>query len=258
MPLAAASSSRKLYHFGLHDSSVGAARSRDESLLGSQHPGRGEQLRSGQRVHAGPVGPPQGLRLADAVLGPSQGYRSGLQHLGDEQLHQLINLFGIYLSSPDVALRFGADMPALPGRPVCFHRRQHLPRGRRHPLPIRCRALGEGRSEGLVDHGLDGVRSAERFGGFRMPGGALLGQAAGFVFGVPGFQGGLLRQLQRLHRCRWPTMITLKLGRQLTLPFLDQHPPARPTLVQRGINTDDFPDWPLGRVGAGPFGEPHA
>src|SRR5215216_3789608 len=104
VPLAAASSSRKLYHFGLHDSSVGAARSRDESLLGSPHPGRGEQLRSGQRVHAGPVGPPQGLRLADAVLGPSQGYRSGLQHLGDEQLHQLINLFGIYLSSPDVAL----------------------------------------------------------------------------------------------------------------------------------------------------------
>jgi hypothetical protein len=58
-------------------------------------------------------------------------------------------------------------------------------------------------------------------GGLLVPAGALLGKAAGFVLGVPCFQGGLLRQLQRLYRCRRPTMITQKPGRQLTLPVLD-------------------------------------
>jgi hypothetical protein len=75
--------------------------------------------------------------------------------------------------------------------------------------------------EGVGDHGLDCVRSAERFGGLGMPGGALVGQGAGFVFGVPGLQGGLLRQLHRLHRCRRPTMITLKPGRQLSRSLIN-------------------------------------
>ena len=52
-------------------------------------------------------------------------------------------------------------------------------------------------------------------------------------------------------------MITLKPGRQLTLPFLDQHPPARPASVQCRVNTDDLPDRPLRRIGAGPFRKPH-
>ena len=111
--------------------------------------------------------------------------------------------------------------------------------------------------EGVGDHGLDRFRSAERFGGLGVPGGALLGQGAGFVFGVPGFQGGLLRQLQRLHRRRRPTMITLKPGRQYTLPVLDQHPPRRPTLVQGRVNTDDLPHRPLTRISVGPVREPH-
>ena len=90
-----------------------------------------------------------------------------------------------------------------------------------------------------------------------MPGGALLGQAAGFVLGVPGFQGGLLRQLQRLYRGRRSTMITLKLGRQLTLPVLDQHSAGRPTLVQRWVDTDDLAHRRFPRVGVGPVREPH-
>jgi hypothetical protein len=95
--------------------------------------------------------------------------------------------------------------------------------------------------EGVADYGLDRLGSAERFGGLGMPGGALLGQGAGFVPGVPGFQCGLLRQLQCLHRRRRPTMITLKPGCQLGLPVLDQHPPRRPALVQHRVNTDDLP-----------------
>ena len=111
--------------------------------------------------------------------------------------------------------------------------------------------------ERVGDHGLDRVRSAERFGGLGVPRGALLGQGAGFVLGVPGFQGGLLRQLQRLHRRRRPTMITLKPSRQYTLPVLDQHPARRPTLVQELVDTDDLPHRPLPRIGVGPIREPH-
>jgi hypothetical protein len=107
----------------------------------------------------------------------------------------------------------------------------------------------------MADHGPDRIRSAERFGGLGMPGGPLLGEATGFVFGVPGFQGCLLRQLQRLHRRRRPTMITLKPRRQYTLPVLDQHPPRRPTLVQRRVHTDDLPHRPLTRIGVGPIRE---
>jgi hypothetical protein len=52
-------------------------------------------------------------------------------------------------------------------------------------------------------------------------------------------------------------MITLKMGRQLTLPNLDQHPPARPPLIQRRVDTDNLPFRPLRLIGARPFNEPH-
>jgi hypothetical protein len=109
----------------------------------------------------------------------------------------------------------------------------------------------------MADHRPDRFRSAEGCGGMAVPGGALLGQAAGFVFGVPGFQGGLLRQLQRLNWRRRPTMITLKPGRQYTLPNLDQHPPPRPTLVQYPVDTDNLTHRPLTRISVGPVREPH-
>jgi hypothetical protein len=162
------------------------------------------------------------------------------------------------LYGPELALCFGADMPALPGRTVFLHSRQHFLRGRRHPFRVHDATWRGAGVKSPGDHGLDGIRSAEGFGGLGMPDGALLGQAAGFVFGVPGFQGGLLRQLQRLHRRRWPTMITLKPGRQLTLPVLDQHPPRRPTLVQRRVHADDLTHRPLSRIGVGPIGKPYA
>jgi hypothetical protein len=107
--------------------------------------------------------------------------------------------------------------------------------------------------EGLADHGLNRFRSAEGFGGLGVPGGALLGQGAGFVFGVPGFQGGLLRQLQRLHRGWRATMITLKPARQLALTVLDQHPPRRPALVEREVDADDLPNRGFPRIGVGPI-----
>ena len=64
-----------------------------------------------------------------------------------------------------------------------------------------------------VDHGSQGFWSAERIGGLCVPGGALLGECAGLVLGIPGFQGGLLSETQRFYWRRRPAMITLKLDR---------------------------------------------
>jgi hypothetical protein len=108
-----------------------------------------------------------------------------MQHLGDKQLNQLLDVVGGQLRGPDVAVRFGADMPALPRRTVLLHCGQHFLRDRRHPLGVYGRAGRRAGVESSVDHGPDRVRSAERLGGLGLPGRALLGQGAGFVLGVP-------------------------------------------------------------------------
>jgi hypothetical protein len=53
-------------------------------------------------------------------------------------------------------------------------------------------------------------------------------------------------------------VIILELDGQLTAAGLDVSAAGRPALVQSGVDADDLPDWPLCRVGAGPFGEPRA
>jgi hypothetical protein len=98
-----------------------------------------------------------------------------MQHLSDEQLNQLINFVGGNLYGADLALRFGSDMPALPGRPPFLHRRQHPTRRHRHPLRVHDAARHTAGVEGVGDHGLDRVRPAERVSGLGVPGGALLG-----------------------------------------------------------------------------------
>ena len=86
----------------------------------------------------------------------------------------------------------------------------------------------------VLHHRRDRVTSAQHCCGFVQPGGALLGQGSGFVFGVAGFQGGLLRQLHCFDRCRRPAMIMLELDRQLALAGVDVGPAGGPALVQRG------------------------
>jgi hypothetical protein len=63
--------------------------------------------------------------------------------------------------------------------------------------------------------------------------------------------------MQRLDRGRWPAMIMLELDRQLTAAGVDVGAAGRPALVQSEVNTDDLPNRPLRRVGAGPFRKPH-
>jgi hypothetical protein len=52
-------------------------------------------------------------------------------------------------------------------------------------------------------------------------------------------------------------MIGLELDSQLTTAEVDMGPQGRPALVQPGVDTDNFSDRPLARIGTGPFGEPH-
>ena len=77
------------------------------------------------------------------------------------------------------------------------------------------------------------------------------------MLGVAGLQGRLLRQVQRFDRGRRPAMIMLELDGQLAAAGVDVGAAGRPALVQSWVDTDDLPDRPLRRVGAGPFGEPH-
>jgi hypothetical protein len=52
-------------------------------------------------------------------------------------------------------------------------------------------------------------------------------------------------------------MITLKPGRQLTLPVLDQCPSRRPPLHQCRVHTDNLPHRPFTWIGIRPVGEPY-
>ncbi len=111
---------------------------------------------------------------------------------------------------------------------------------------------GEGRGE----HRADAVGAAEDGFGFGAPGGALLGEGAGFVLGLPGLEVGLLRQRAGLDHGRGPVVLALERGRQFGLAVLDGRPPLRPAGVQRGVDADEFADRALAGVGGGPFGEP--
>ena len=78
------------------------------------------------------------------------------------------------------------------------------------------------------------------------------------MFGIAGLQRRLLSQMQRFDRCRRTAMIFLELDGEFAAAGVDVAAAGRPTLVQSGVDTDDLPDRPLRRIGAGPFGEPHA
>ena len=52
-------------------------------------------------------------------------------------------------------------------------------------------------------------------------------------------------------------MIILELDGQLAAAGVDVGAAGRPASVQSWVDTDDLPDRPLRRIGAGPFSEPH-
>jgi hypothetical protein len=107
-------------------------------------------------------------------------------------------------------------------------------------------------------HHVCGVWSAEQVDGLVKPCLPLLGQAAWFVFGFPGFQGGLLGQLQRLHRSGWAAVGLLEIGCEYPPPGFDAGSTRRPPGIQAGVDADDFSDRSFPRVLVRPFGESQA
>ena len=165
-------------------------------------------------------------------------------------------MLGLELDGSYLPLRFGPDMPDLPGGAAFLHRRQD-PAGRvLGPLGV---DQPPGDWLGVqcgVHHMLYGLRAAENLACLAQPGLPLFGEGAGFVFGVAGFQGGLLGQLQRLDRGGRSAVDTLEVGGEFAAPDLNGGSAGRPAGIQSGVDADDFSDRPQPCVGVGPFGEP--
>ena len=216
VPLAAISSSARSTADASTDGAVAAPGGRHQALLGVEDPLGGVGLGAGDRVDRGAVDPPQHLRFLNAVIRRGQRHRSAVQHLIDQQIDQGVGALGGDVGGADLALGFGPDMPHLPGRAVLLHRGQH-PVGRLgHPRRVdRLPWRGSG-GHGPADHGFDRTAPAQHLLGFGPPGRSLLGQRPRFVLRLPGLQGGLLGQVQRFDRGRWPAMI-----------LLEGRPPAR-------------------------------
>ena len=103
-----------------------------------------------------------------------------------------------------------------------------------HAVPVSVCGRWRG-VERLLHHELHGVWSAEHVDGLGKPCRPLLGQAARFVFGFPGFQGGLLGQLQRLHRSGWAAVGPLEIGGEHGPPGFDAGSTRRPPGIQAGL-----------------------
>ena len=180
-----------------------------------------------------------------------EGNRAAIQHLIDQQTHQGTCPLDTHIRRADLPFDLGPDMPHLPGRPARLHDAQDVA-GCLGDLAGVGDPGGLGRrGERCLHHRRDRAASAQHYCGFAEPGGALLGQGSGFVFGVAGLQGRLLRQMQCFDRGQWPPVIMLELDGQLAAAGVDVGAAGGPALVQSGVDADDLPDRPFRRVGPG-------
>jgi hypothetical protein len=102
------------------------------------------------------------------------------------------------------------------------------------------------------------VWPAQHLRGLREPCVSLLGEAARLVLGFAGFQGGLLRQLQRFHRRGRPAMRSLEIGGKDAAPGLDRGSTGRPAGDQDGVDANDLTYRLLPHILVGTFGESEA
>ena len=99
----------------------------DQALLGVEDPLRGVEVGAGDGVDRRPVDPPQHLRFLDAVVRRGQGNRPAIEHLIDQQVYQgAAALFSGHVDGADLSLRFGPDMPHLPGGAARLHSGQDV------------------------------------------------------------------------------------------------------------------------------------
>ena len=178
---------------------VGAAGACEEALFGGQDPGRGEQVGAGDGVDAGPIRAAQQRRFGDPVgrVGPgdtdrwwstsstSRSTSSSARPPGTSAARTWRCASARTCQTCQVARR---SSTAASTRSAARSSHAASTRG---PLVGRWPSARETMSR--TRSGPPSTSTA-----WCVPGVALLGQAAGFVFGVAGLQGGLLRQLQRL------------------------------------------------------------
>ena len=258
VPFAAISSRARSTADCVDDCSVAAAGGGDEALLGVEDALRGVEVGAGDGVDRRPVDPPQRVRFLDAVRWCGQGYRSVLEDLIDQQIHQRARLLGRHVDGADVALGFGADVPHLPGRPGLLHDGQHPVGGLRDPAGVghAWRSLRRGQVPSRPSRRRRSRPPSTAAASFSQVA-RCSAQGSGFVLGVAGLQRCLLGQVQRFDRCGWSAMIVLELDGELAAAEVDVGAAGRPPLVQPGVDADDLPDRPLARIGARTFGEPH-
>jgi len=163
-----------------------------------------------------------------------------------------------------LAVGFGAQVPQLPGGAAGLDLVADLHRGGADPGRIHGhRVTGHQAREApgrerRGDHGGDPLRAAQNLFGLLSPCLPLLGQGAGFVFGVAGFQGGLLGELDGFHHARWAAVVVLEGGGQLAAAGLDGGPAGRPALVQGRVDPDHLTDRAFPGLGASTLREGQA
>ena len=141
--------------------------------------------RPGDGVDRGSVGAPQRLWFVNFVTWCGECHRPSIQHLIDKQVHQGLLARG-QVRGADLALCFGADMPHLPGGAAFLHYGEDVIGGLCDPAGVGDGGGLGGRGKCRLHHRCDGAASAQYCCCFVQPGGALLNQRAGFVFGVAG------------------------------------------------------------------------
>ena len=104
------------------------------------------------------------------------------------------------------------------------------------------------------DHPLEGGVVAEDLDGLSPPPLPLLVEGSGFVFGVPGLQGGLLREPERLDRGGDAAVVADERGGEVGGDGLDGAAAAGPAGHEGGVDADEFADGSLAGCG-GAVGE---
>ena len=158
VPFAAISSRARSTADSSTDCAVVASGGGDEALLGVEDPLRGVQVGAGDGVDRRPVDPPQRLRFLDVVSRCGQGNTPAIEHLIDQQVHQRCGMVSGHVDGADLSLRFGPDMPHLPGRAALLHHGQDVIGRLCDPAGVGDRGGLGGWGQRRLHHRRDGAR----------------------------------------------------------------------------------------------------
>jgi len=168
---------------------------------------------------------------------------------GSHLVGQILHHGGVDTGCTDLAAGFGVEVGFPPAGPTTGHRFHRCGGQLRHQsLADRHRGFGL-RGGGRVDHGGQFGFPTDHLQGLGVPDFALLTQRAGFVFGLPGGQGGLLGQLDHFRGGRDPAVLGQERFGQRGACRGDRGPAGRPRQVETVIDADDLPDRPFPRLG---------